>query len=214
MAATDPATTLSIGDRGAKNGSLLRTDFRRGPTVRSTKRSGAGAIACTCTRPCPRRRARACVSSAKRADAPGLRDPSTARVANLAGRSPCQDVAAMTDESAAGARRLTSGHRRLDGILGGGPLGRRSAMITGPPGTGKTLLRAQQYVFANATRERPASLHLDGFRNPRQAARLRTQPHVLRPERVGQSVFYEDLGWRARRAWSARFRRPARPADG
>src|SRR3954452_3671300 len=51
--------------------------------------------------------------------------------------------------------RLSSGNPRLDAILGGGLWDDALTLVTGAPGTGKTLL-AQQYVFANATIERPA----------------------------------------------------------
>ena len=51
--------------------------------------------------------------------------------------------------------RLLSGHSRLDGVLGGGLPVDAINMLIGLPGTGKTIL-AQQYLFANATLERPA----------------------------------------------------------
>ena len=51
--------------------------------------------------------------------------------------------------------RLTSGHPRLDGLLGGGLPANAINVLIGLPGAGKTIL-AQQYVFANATPERPA----------------------------------------------------------
>ena len=53
------------------------------------------------------------------------------------------------------SERLLSGHSRLDGVLGGGLPVDAINMLIGLPGTGKTIL-AQQYVFANATIERPA----------------------------------------------------------
>ena len=53
------------------------------------------------------------------------------------------------------SERLLSGHSRLDGVLGGGLPVDAINMLIGLPGTGKTIL-AQQYLFANATLERPA----------------------------------------------------------
>jgi circadian clock protein KaiC len=50
--------------------------------------------------------------------------------------------------------RLTSGRRRLDEVLNGGLPPNAINMIIGVPGSGKTIL-SQQYVFRNATVERP-----------------------------------------------------------
>mgnify|MGYP001082390088 CR=1 FL=1 len=51
--------------------------------------------------------------------------------------------------------RLSSGSDRLDTILGGGLPRNGIILIGGNPGSGKTIL-AQQYVFQNATSNRPA----------------------------------------------------------
>ena len=53
------------------------------------------------------------------------------------------------------SERLASGHARLDGLLGGGLPANAINVLIGLPGAGKTIF-AQQYVFANATPERPA----------------------------------------------------------
>ena len=88
--------------------------------------------------------------------------------------------------------RLPSGSPRLDAILGGGLLANSISLIIGLPGSGKTIL-AQQYLFANSTRERPGiycptvSESLDkmlGF--------VRSQAYFDR-EALGERVFYEDL---------------------
>ena len=90
-------------------------------------------------------------------------------------------------------RRLTSGHVRLDAILGGGLWDDALTMITGPPGTGKTLL-AQQYVFANATKERPA-LYISTVSEPLdKLLRFGRSLDYFDADAVGESVFYEDLG--------------------
>ena len=60
----------------------------------------------------------------------------------------------MTTGSQAGGR-LASGNQQLDAILGGGFPAHAINLVVGPPGSGKTIL-AQQYVFHNATPERPA----------------------------------------------------------
>ena len=51
--------------------------------------------------------------------------------------------------------RLSSGQPRLDSILNGGLLRNAINLLIGVPGSGKTIL-SQQYVFHNATTERPA----------------------------------------------------------
>jgi circadian clock protein KaiC len=89
--------------------------------------------------------------------------------------------------------RLTSGHARLDAILGGGLWDDAITMVTGPPGTGKTLL-AQQYVFANATEQRPA-LYISTVSEPMdKLLRFGRSLDYFDPDAIGRSVFYEDLG--------------------
>jgi circadian clock protein KaiC len=51
--------------------------------------------------------------------------------------------------------RLSSGNPRLDSILNGGLLVNATNLVIGVPGSGKTIL-SQQYVFHNASIERPA----------------------------------------------------------
>lgn len=60
--------------------------------------------------------------------------------------------------------RLSSGQPRLDGILQGGLPANAINLIIGPPGSGKTIL-VEQYVFRNATVERPA-LYLSTVSEP------------------------------------------------
>jgi circadian clock protein KaiC len=89
--------------------------------------------------------------------------------------------------------RLSSGHPRLDGVLGGGLPANAINMLIGLPGTGKTIL-AQQYVFANATPERPA-LYLSTVSEPfDKILRYGQTLGFFEPEAVGDFVFYEDLG--------------------
>ena len=91
------------------------------------------------------------------------------------------------------SERLLSGHSRLDGVLGGGLLVDAINMLIGLPGTGKTIL-AQQYLFANATLERPG-LYLATVSEPfDKILRYGQSLRFFDPEAVGHSVFYEDLG--------------------
>jgi len=91
------------------------------------------------------------------------------------------------------SERLLSGHPRLDGVLGGGLPTDAINMLIGLPGTGKTIL-AQQYLFANASAERPA-LYLATVSEPfDKIVRYGQTLRFFDPEAVGRSVFYDDLG--------------------
>ena len=91
------------------------------------------------------------------------------------------------------SERLSSGHARLDAVLDGGLPANAINMVIGLPGTGKTIL-AQQYVFANATPERP-SLYLSTVSEPfDKIVRYGQTLGFFDPKAVGRSVFYEDLG--------------------
>lgn len=89
--------------------------------------------------------------------------------------------------------RLSSGNPRLDAILGGGLWDDALTLVTGAPGTGKTLL-AQQYVFANATIERPA-LYASTVSEPiDKILRYGRSLTFFDHDAVGNSVHYADLG--------------------
>jgi circadian clock protein KaiC len=91
------------------------------------------------------------------------------------------------------SERLSSGDPRLDAVLGGGLPANAINMLIGLPGSGKTIL-AQQYVFANATPERPA-LYLSTVSEPfDKIIRYGQALDWFDPNAVGRSVFYEDLG--------------------
>jgi circadian clock protein KaiC len=91
------------------------------------------------------------------------------------------------------SERLSSGHARLDGLLGGGLPANAINVLIGLPGAGKTIL-AQQYVFANATPERPA-LYLSTVSEPlEKIIRYGQTLEFFSPQAVGRAVFYEDLG--------------------
>jgi circadian clock protein KaiC len=85
--------------------------------------------------------------------------------------------------------RLSSGSERLDAVLGGGLPANGIVLIGGKPGTGKTIL-AQQYVFHNASSDRPA-VYLTTVSEPLEKllrygqSALRPVAGLLRPRRPG-----------------------------
>jgi circadian clock protein KaiC len=89
--------------------------------------------------------------------------------------------------------RLASGNQRLDAILGGGFPAHAINLVVGPPGSGKTVL-AQQYVFHNASPERPA-IYLTTVSEPlEKVLRYGQTMAFFDTAAVGRAVFYEDLG--------------------
>jgi circadian clock protein KaiC len=91
------------------------------------------------------------------------------------------------------AGRLSSGHARLDEILGGGLPVDAINVIAGPPGSGKTIL-AEQYMFHNATRERPG-LYLSTVSEPLdKLIRYGQTLSFFDSEAIGSRVLFEDLG--------------------
>jgi circadian clock protein KaiC len=89
--------------------------------------------------------------------------------------------------------RLSSGQPRLDSILGGGLPADAINLIVGPPGSGKTIL-AEQYMFHNATPERPG-LYLSTVSEPlEKLIRYGQTLSFFEPEAIGSRVIFEDLG--------------------
>ncbi|HWF14901.1 MAG TPA: ATPase domain-containing protein [Acidimicrobiales bacterium] len=89
--------------------------------------------------------------------------------------------------------RLASGSARLDAILEGGLPLNGINLIMGRPGSGKTIL-AQQYLFHNATAERPA-LYLSTVSEPLvKILRYGQSLSFFDKSVVGTDVIYEDLG--------------------
>jgi circadian clock protein KaiC len=91
------------------------------------------------------------------------------------------------------AERLLSGSDRLDAVLGGGLPLNGITLVVGRPGTGKTIL-AQQYLFRNATAERPA-LYLSTVSEPlEKILRYGQSLEYFDASALGSRVIYEDLG--------------------
>lgn len=93
--------------------------------------------------------------------------------------------------------RLKTGNPNLDEVLHGGFLGNTINVVMGAPGSGKTIL-AEQLVFANATAESPA-LYLTTLSEPLEKFIQHGQSYnFFDSAKVGESVFYEDLGMMVR----------------
>jgi circadian clock protein KaiC len=91
------------------------------------------------------------------------------------------------------AGRVASGNPWLDAILGGGLPAHAINLVVGPPGSGKTIL-AQQYVFHNASPERPA-VYLTTVLEPlEKVLRYGQTLAFFDAGAVGRAVFYEDVG--------------------
>jgi circadian clock protein KaiC len=96
-------------------------------------------------------------------------------------------------EPLGGTGRVASGSQRLDAILGGGFPAHGINLVVGPPGSGKTVL-AQQYVFHNATPERPA-IYLTTVSEPlEKVLRYGQTLAFFDASTVGRAVHYEDVG--------------------
>jgi circadian clock protein KaiC len=89
--------------------------------------------------------------------------------------------------------RITSGHDRLDCLLGGGLPANGINLVIGHPGSGKTIL-AEQYLFHNA-RPDSAGIYLSTVSEPfDKILRYGESLSFFDPDAIGTSVFYDDLG--------------------
>jgi circadian clock protein KaiC len=91
------------------------------------------------------------------------------------------------------SQQLLSGHEPLDTVLGGGLPANAISLIMGRPGSGKTIL-AQQYVFQNATPQRPV-IYFSTVSEPLdKIVRFGQSLSFFDRAAIGTSVFYDDLG--------------------
>ncbi|HKO35267.1 MAG TPA: ATPase domain-containing protein [Pyrinomonadaceae bacterium] len=89
--------------------------------------------------------------------------------------------------------KIKTGCAGLDEVLYGGVPTNTISVIMGAPGTGKTIL-AEQIAFCNATVDAPA-LYLTTMSEPLEKFIVHGQHYkFFDQEKVGTSVFYEDLG--------------------
>ena len=89
--------------------------------------------------------------------------------------------------------KIATGCEGLDTVLFGGIPANTITVLMGAPGTGKTIL-AEQLAFANATPESPA-LYLTTLSEPLEKFIAHGQNYsFFDSAKVGESVFYEDLG--------------------
>jgi circadian clock protein KaiC len=89
--------------------------------------------------------------------------------------------------------RISSGHDRLDSLLGGGLPANGINLIIGHPGSGKTIL-AEQYLFRNARVDRPG-VYLSTVSEPfEKLLRYGESLSFFDESAIGTSVFYDDLG--------------------
>jgi circadian clock protein KaiC len=92
-----------------------------------------------------------------------------------------------------GIRRISSGNREADDVLGGGFPANSINILMGEPGTGKTLF-AEQLLFHNADEKHPA-LYLTTLSEPLSKLVTYLQRFGFYDEsKVGTSVLYEDIG--------------------
>ena len=88
--------------------------------------------------------------------------------------------------------RLLSGNARLDEVLGGGLPVNGINLISGLPGSGKTML-AEQYVFENATEQRPA-VYLATMSEPfDKMIRYGQEFTFFDRHAIGRRVFFDSL---------------------
>ncbi|HEX8410430.1 MAG TPA: ATPase domain-containing protein [Thermoanaerobaculia bacterium] len=99
----------------------------------------------------------------------------------------------MSEKTATGLRKLTSGIEKLDLVLGGGIPEFSFNLIMGEPGSGKTTL-AHQIVFANATPDRPA-LYFTVLGEPTiKMLRYQQQFTFFDAAKVNESIHFVNLG--------------------
>ena len=95
---------------------------------------------------------------------------------------------------AAPVKRITTGSRELDEIMGGGVPESSINIIIGEPGSGKTAL-IEALVFANARDERRPSLYYTTLSEPLdKVIKYLQQFEFFDVNKIGNAVVYESLG--------------------
>ena len=89
--------------------------------------------------------------------------------------------------------RISSGSEHLDAVVGGGLIANSINVVMGLPGSGKTIL-AQQYVFQNASEDRPAVYFSTVSEPLEKILRYGQTLTFFDASAIGSRVFYEDLG--------------------
>src|SRR5437867_2043008 len=98
----------------------------------------------------------------------------------------------MSEPRNVSINRLPSGVEKLDAILGGGWPEYSFNLVVGEPGCGKTTL-AHQFMFANATPERPA-LYFTVLGEPAiKMLRYQQQFTFFDPEKMSEAVNFVNL---------------------
>ena len=89
--------------------------------------------------------------------------------------------------------KIPTGSAGLDQVLMGGIPANTISVLMGAPGTGKTIL-AEQIAFCNATPETPV-LYLTTLAEPLEKFIVHGEAYsFFDSNKIGQTVFYEDLG--------------------
>lgn len=90
------------------------------------------------------------------------------------------------------SQTLCSGDPALDRLVGAGLPSNLVTVVCGPPGSGKTIF-CEQYLFANATPERPG-IYFSTLAEPTdKLLRFAQAFDFFDPEVIGSAVIYEDL---------------------
>jgi circadian clock protein KaiC len=92
----------------------------------------------------------------------------------------------------AGLKNLTTGVPGLDDVLGGGFPEYSFNIIAGEPGAGKTTL-THQFLFANASAERPALYFTALGEPPLKMLRYQQQMGFFDPAKIGTAIRFVDL---------------------
>jgi circadian clock protein KaiC len=102
----------------------------------------------------------------------------------------------MSERRKVEINKLPSGVPRLDDVLGGGVPEFSFNLIAGDPGSGKTTL-AHQFMFANATEERPAVYFTILGEPAIKMLRYQQQFSFFDAEKVGRSIHFVNLSQEA-----------------